>query len=106
MNFWIIYYIISSSMENLKVIKLNEFWKILSSRILGKQIFEEVEKENFRVVFDFVGVDMVNSWFTDELFWKIVERGITNFKIRNIENNLIKRLILLAMEGRRQNELA
>lgn len=93
-------------MENLKVIKLNEFWKILSSRILGKQIFEEVEKENFRVVFDFVGVDMVNSWFTDELFWKIVERGITNFKIRNIENNLIKRLILLAMEGRRQNELA
>lgn len=93
-------------MENLKVIKLNEFWKILSSRILGKQIFEEVEKENFRVVFDFVGVDMVNSWFTDELFWKIVERGITNFKIRNIENNLIKRLILLAMEGRRQKELA
>lgn len=93
-------------MENLKVIKLNEFWKILSSRILGKQIFEEVEKENFRVVFDFVGIDMVNSSFTDELFWKIVERGITNFKIRNIENNLIKRLILLAMEGRRQKELA
>lgn len=106
MNLWIIYYIISSSMENLKVIKLNEFWKILSSRILGKQIFEEVEKENFRVVFDFVGIDMVNSSFTDELFWKIVERGITNFKIRNIENNLIKRLILLAMEGRRQKELA
>lgn len=93
-------------MENLKVIKLNEFWKILSSRILGKKIFEEVEKENFRVVFDFVGIDMVNSSFTDELFWKIVERGITNFKIRNIENNLIKRLILLAMEGRRQKELA
>jgi hypothetical protein len=35
---------------------------------LGKKIFEEVEKENFRVVFDFVGIDMVNSSFTDELF--------------------------------------
>lgn len=84
---------------------MSDHWRILSSRLLGKLIFDQAEKENFNVVFDFEGVDMVNSSFTDELFWKMVERNIFHFKIKNIENELIKRLIFIAIEWRRQKEL-
>lgn len=84
------------------IIQLSSHGKILSSRILGKKIFEEAEKHNFKVVFDFSWVDMVNSSFTDEVFWKMVEGGHGWFKIRNVENDLIKRLIIIGIEGRRQ----
>lgn len=89
----------------MKIFKMSDHWKILSSRLLGKTIFDQAEIENFDVVFDFEGVDMVNSSFTDELFWKIVEKNIFSFKIKNIENEFIKRLIFIAMEWRRQKEL-
>lgn len=89
----------------MNIFKMSDHWRILSSRLLGKLIFDQAEKENFNVVFDFEGVDMVNSSFTDELFWKMVERNIFHFKIKNIENELIKRLIFIAIEWRRQKEL-
>lgn len=92
--------------KEMKTFKMSNYWKILSSRILGKIIFDEAAIENFNVVFDFEGVDMVNSSFTDELFWKMIEKNILNFKIKNIENELIKRLIFIAIEWRRQKELA
>lgn len=92
--------------EQAIIIQLSSHGKILSSRVLGRKIFEEAEKHNFEVVFDFSWVDMVNSSFTDEVFWKIVEKGHNGFKIRNVGNDLIKRLIIIAIEGRRQKRLA
>lgn len=39
--------------EQAIIIQLSSHGKILSSRVLGRKIFEEAEKHNFEVVFDF-----------------------------------------------------
>jgi len=77
-------------------------WKVLSSRLTAKGIFELAKKENFNIIFDFSWIELVNSSFTDELFWKMIEQNIQWFKIINIEKELIKKIIIYTMEERRK----
>ncbi len=76
---------------------------VLSSRLKAREVFHIVQQENYNIVFDFSWVTLINSSFADELFGKIIEQWKRNFKITNIEDPFIKRMITFAMNGRKKD---
>lgn len=85
----------------MKTFNMKKWGTVLSSRITAKEVFDLAKKDNFEVIFDFTGVKIINSSFADELFGKMNEANIRGFKIRNIENDFMKRVIIFVMEGRK-----
>ncbi len=85
----------------MKTFNMKKWWTVLSSRIEAKKVFDLAKKNSFNIIFDFSGVKIINSSFADELFWKLRELNIKGFKITNIENNFIKKIIIFVMEWRK-----
>lgn len=85
----------------MKTIALKEFWTVLSSRVIAKQISKQSLEEGFNVIFDFSWIKFLGTSFADELFAKPISEGIKNFKITNIENADIKKVIIFVSESRR-----
>lgn len=82
------------------LIKLDNFWTILSSRKTAKKVFHIAQEYNFQVIFDFEGIDFLNTSFADELFAKAVEQGERNFKIKNVKDEFMQSTIKFVINGR------
>lgn len=81
----------------MKTIELKNFWNVLMDRNTAKNIFKLAEKEKFNIIFDFKWITLISTSFADELFSKWLIMFWKTFKIINIEKDIIKDLIKIAL---------
>ena len=85
----------------MKTIKMIEFGTVLANRKEARELFNQCEKLNFDVTFDFEWVKLMNSSFADELFAKAIILW-KKFKIKNIDD-FSKKMIIFTVESRKKH---
>ena len=88
----------------MKTIEMIKFWPILATRTVAKSVFSLAEKNNFNVIFDFDWVKFMNSSFADELFAKAIIANKKSFKVINIADEFMKKMIVFVTEARKNSK--
>jgi hypothetical protein len=113
MNISILIWEIYLNNMNEMIIKLNEYGDSIVARVFGVEIKNKVllaynEKNFNKFIFDFDGVEKISTGFAKELFGELFNSMGENF--RNLveirippENKLLKEIILIGLQGERNN---
>lgn len=88
----------------MKTIEMIKFWPILATRNVAKDVFLLADKDNFDVIFDFKWVKFMNSSFADELFAKAIMANKKWFKVTNIVDDFMKKMIIFVTEARKNSK--